>query len=96
MQMTTRFTRFQLTTLALIAIEMYKLTQAFLLDQYPVYYMTPILLILTYVICLAFVHFERIRGLRSSTLLFTFWVLLVSTTAITARSKIIRYLYDVS
>lgn len=83
-----------LTTLALIAIEVYNLTQAFLLDLYPVYYMTPLILIVTYVICLAFVHFERIRGLRSSTLLFTFWFLLVSTTIITARSKILRYLHD--
>lgn len=48
------------------------------------------------VLVLFFNHFERVRGLRSSSLLFTFWALLVLCSSITFRSKILHHIHYVS
>ena len=55
-----------------------------------VYYMTPLILISTYLLSLVFIHYERINGWRYSTLSFIFWLLLTMVSLITLRSKIIN------
>ena len=58
--------------------------------RYAVYYTTPIVLMLTYGMTLFLSHFERIRGLRSSTLIFSFWLALSIVSIIRFRTAILH------
>lgn len=83
-----------LITVFLIIIEVVYLILAYMQSKFIVFYMTPLIFIVTYLLVLFFNHFERIRGLQSSSLLFVFWSFLVFTSSITLRSKILMHYYD--
>nr|UOU03336.1 ATP-binding cassette subfamily C1-5 [Brachionus rubens] len=80
-----------IVTVGLICIEVFRLVYALMKDEKTVYIISPTFLIMTYVLVLILVHFERIKGLRSSTLIFAFWGLLAITNLITARSQYLIY-----
>lgn len=78
-------------TLFLIAIEVFNLIRAFSTQQQSVvYFLTPYILIVTELLALFLMHLERLRNLRSSTLMFTFFSLLTLDSVITFRSKLIN------
>jgi len=105
-------------------IELYNLYKAFADDRFPVYYMTPLILLVTYVslfslttttfatdglfnfktfwfkkkkvLVLFFNHYERLRGLRSSSLLFCFWGLLTLCSTVTFRTNLLSHIHFVS
>ena len=63
-------------------------------DNYSVYganYVTPVVLIISYVIVMFFMYYELKYGLRSSVLLFVFWLSLLLLSTFTFRTKIIQY-----
>lgn len=82
------------TTILLIIIEAIHLYNAFENSKYLVFYMTPLIFIVTYILVLFFNHFERIKGQRSSSLVFCFWAFLVFNSSITLRSKILDQYYS--
>lgn len=79
----------------LMFIEVVNLARAHEFSKSPVYYVTPIVLILTYCLVLFLVHFEKVKGLVSSTLLFTFWFLFSLTMIATAKTHVSAYLSGV-
>ncbi|CAF0716997.1 unnamed protein product [Brachionus calyciflorus] len=82
-----------MSTLFLISLEFYDLMKAYYKSSFLVFYMTPIIMILTYLLVLFFYNYERIRGLRSSSLLFVFWSVLSLCSSITFRSKIMYHIH---
>nr|QBP17584.1 ABCC1-X8-like protein [Brachionus rotundiformis]QNH67883.1 ATP-binding cassette transporter subfamily C member 1 X8 [Brachionus rotundiformis] len=81
------------SVLILILVEFYYLMKAYNESSYLVYYMTPLIMILTYSLVLFFHHYERVRGLRSSSLLFVFWSVFALCSSITFRSKLMYHIH---
>ncbi|CAF1016714.1 unnamed protein product [Brachionus calyciflorus] len=77
----------------LICVEIFRLVVALMNSKDPIYILTPAFLIMTYILAIAITHFEKIRGLRSSTLMFIFWCLLTFANLITARSKFLSFYF---
>ena len=82
-------------TLSLVGIELFNLWQAARASAFMVFYLTPVILILTYILVLVFNHFERRRGFRTSTLLFVFWSTMILCSSLTLRSKIYAHINNV-
>ncbi|RNA36438.1 multidrug resistance-associated 1 [Brachionus plicatilis] len=80
-----------ITICCILLVEIYHLIFNLTNHSEPIFFVSPTLLAMSYILSLALVHFERIRGLRSSTLQFVFWGLLALTNLITVRSKILKY-----
>jgi ATP-binding cassette subfamily C (CFTR/MRP) protein 1 len=76
--------------LILITIQFIYLIKLFMFNTASsmVYFMTPLVLISTYILVLVFFYYEIINGWRSSTLLFVFWFLLSLSTFVSLRSKL--------
>ncbi len=75
----------------LVVIEVYNLFRPY--DPFregASHFATPIMLILTYFVVIGLVFLEKIMGLISSTLLFTFWTLFLLFMSITLRTKILE------
>ncbi|RNA37788.1 multidrug resistance-associated 1 [Brachionus plicatilis] len=81
------------SVMVLILIELYYLMKAYNEESYLVYYMTPVIMVLTYILVLFFHHYERVRGLRSSSLLFVFWSVFALCSSITFRSKLMYHIH---
>jgi hypothetical protein len=58
-----------------------------------VHYLTPSLLIVTYLLALALINYERINGLRSSTLLLVFWGLTALVNVIPFRTNVLHFMH---
>jgi ATP-binding cassette, subfamily C (CFTR/MRP), member 1 len=81
-----------IVTILLISIETIHIIRAYNRNEHLlVYFLTPYILIMTYILVLFLIHFERIRNLKSSTLVFIFFGLLTLDSIVTLRSKIIHY-----
>jgi hypothetical protein len=74
--------------LALISVELANMFAAHAHSAHIVGYMTPMLLIVTYILAFFFIQYERLSGLRSSGLLFCFWAFLLLDLLIIVRSKV--------
>jgi ATP-binding cassette, subfamily C (CFTR/MRP), member 1 len=82
-----------IVTILLISIETIRIIRAYNRNEHLlVYFLTPYILIMTYILVLFLIHFERLRNLKSSTLVFIFFGLLTLDSIVTLRSKIIHYL----
>ncbi|CAF0717000.1 unnamed protein product [Brachionus calyciflorus] len=80
-----------ISVIGLICIELYRLVGALMNNKAPIYIITPTFLTMTYITAISISHFERISGLRSSTLVFAFWGLLTLANSITAWSKFLSF-----
>jgi len=76
----------------LIAIEIIHLINASLIKQenYLVFYLTPSILLVTYLFVLFIIHLERLNGWKNSSLIFLFWLFISFNSTITLRTKIIQ------
>lgn len=73
----------------LVMIEIVNMTLALDQSTNVVFYMTPALLISSYLLVGVIVNIERKNGWRHSTLAFVFWLLLFLASLVTLRSKLI-------
>ncbi len=81
-----------IVTILLISIETIQIVRAYHENESRlVFFLTPYILIITYLMALFLIHFERLRHLKSSTLLFLFFGLLALDSILTLRSKILNY-----
>jgi len=55
-----------------------------------VFYLTPSILLVTYLLVLFIIHLERSNGWKNSSLIFLFWLFLSFNSTITLRTKIIQ------
>nr|QUF59452.1 ATP-binding cassette transporter Abcc1-7 [Brachionus angularis] len=78
-----------ISTIFLITIEIFNLIIAFNKQNLPVFYITPIILITSYILIIFFMHFERSNGYKYSTLGFIYWFLMFLVSLITLRSKLL-------
>jgi hypothetical protein len=79
--------------LFLIGFEVYNLYQAFESKRRAyIYYMSPLLVILTNTLAVIISNLERINGLHASVLLFSYWLASFITAGIRLRSEIIRFI----
>ena len=62
-------------------------------EQYKsaIQFISPLVLIITYILSMILTNYERYKGLNTSSLLFTFWSLLTLTSCIRLRSVILKY-----
>ncbi len=75
----------------LIIIEIIHLIIASLKQtSYLVFYLTPSILLVTYLFVLFIIHLERSNGWKNSSLIFLFWLFLSFNSTITLRTKIIQ------
>ena len=71
-------------------IEIYKIYRAFVENkEFKVFFISPIILIISYILALILMNYERKKGPQTSTLLFTFWCLLSLTAFIRFRSIVL-------
>jgi hypothetical protein len=59
-----------------------------------VFYLTPSILLVTYLFILFIIHLERLNGWKNSSLIFLFWLFISFNSTITLRTKIIQQEYD--
>lgn len=83
--------RFVLTSV-LLAFEVYHLYTAHLEKREQlVFFVSPMIAIAAYIMAMVIMAYERVRGLKSSSLMFTFWTLTFLCSSIRLRSEIISY-----
>lgn len=83
--------RFVLTA-CLLAFEVYHLYTAHVEKREQlVFYVSPIIVIAAYSMAMVIMAYERVRGLKASSLMFTFWTLTFLCSSIRLRSEIIEY-----
>jgi ATP-binding cassette subfamily C (CFTR/MRP) protein 1 len=79
-------------TACLAAIEVSHLYKAFVTEKKElVFYLTPVIVIMTYILAIFLTNFERIRGLKTSSLLFAYWTLTFLISIIRLRTAIIDF-----
>ncbi|CAF1082092.1 unnamed protein product, partial [Brachionus calyciflorus] len=76
-------------TTCLIFIELINLYYAFDESNKTVFYITPIILISTYILVIFILHLERKSGRCNSSILFIYWLIMTLASSITLRSKLI-------
>lgn len=86
---------FKILTSILISIEVTNIYRAYTEDkQFVIYFLSPLVLIISYVLTMILTNYERYKGLKTSSLLFTFWSLLTLTSCIRLRSVILEYKHE--
>lgn len=78
----------QVIIMVLIFIEFTNLYLAYEQQNFLVYFMTPVILIITYLFVLFINTYELVNGWRNSSLIFIFWAFLCLNSTLIARSKV--------
>lgn len=86
---------FKVLTTCLILIEFFNVYKAFLDDKkIAFHYISPVVLIMTFILSMIITNYERCKGLTTSTLLFIFWLTLTLTSSLRLRSFTLNYFYE--
>nr|UOU03338.1 ATP-binding cassette subfamily C1-7 [Brachionus rubens] len=77
-------------TICLILIELTNIYYAFNESNHSVFYITPVIVILTYILIIFINYLERKGGRFNSSLAFIFWFLMTLVSTVTLRTKLIH------